>query len=55
MVRDLKTSPLLDGYRGAMRCEVGMLEDLVFRLSAMAVDAGNRRTQLQPVFMTAHG
>jgi hypothetical protein len=49
MIRHLKTFPLLDGYRGAMRCEAGMLEGLVLRLSAMAVGAGDRRTQLQSV------
>jgi acetyl coenzyme A synthetase (ADP forming)-like protein len=35
MVRSLKTFPLLDGYRGAARCNVGAVEDVLERVSAM--------------------
>ncbi len=35
MVTSLKTYPLLDGYRGAPRCDVAGLEDLLLRVSAM--------------------
>jgi acetate---CoA ligase (ADP-forming) len=35
MVSSLKTFPLLDGYRGAPRCDVGAIEDVLLRLSAM--------------------
>ncbi len=38
MVRSLATFPLLDGYRGAERCDVSALEDVLLRVSAM-VDA----------------
>jgi len=56
MIRDLKTFPLLDGYRGAMRCDVGMLEDLLLRLSAMAVDLpAIVELDCNPVIMTAQG
>ena len=56
MVRDLKTFPLLTGYRGAMRCDVGTLEDLLLRLSAMAVDlSAIVELDCNPVIMTAQG
>jgi acyl-CoA synthetase (NDP forming) len=35
MLRSLKTFPLLDGYRGAPKCDVGRVEDALLRLSAM--------------------
>lgn len=35
MLRSLKTFPLLDGYRGAPRCDIEAIEDVVFRVSAM--------------------
>jgi acetate---CoA ligase (ADP-forming) len=35
MVRSLKTFPRLDGYRGAPRSDVGALEDVLLRVSAL--------------------
>jgi acetyl coenzyme A synthetase (ADP forming)-like protein len=35
MVSSLKTFPLLDGYRGAARCDVRAIEDVLERVSAM--------------------
>jgi acyl-CoA synthetase (NDP forming) len=35
MLRSLKTFPLLDGYRGAERCDVAAVEDVLLRVSAM--------------------
>jgi acetyl coenzyme A synthetase (ADP forming)-like protein len=35
MVRSLRTFPLLDGYRGAPRCNLAAIEDVVLRVSAM--------------------
>ena len=35
MLRSLKTFPLLDGYRGAQRCDVAALEDVLLRVSAL--------------------
>ena len=35
MIRSLKTFPLLDGYRGAPRCDVAAIEDVVLRVSAI--------------------
>ena len=38
MVRELSTFPLLDGYRGAPRADVGALEDVLARVGALAAD-----------------
>ena len=35
MVRELRTFPLLDGYRGAPRADVGRVEQVLLRLSAL--------------------
>jgi len=35
MVRSLATFPLLDGYRGAPKADLGALEDLLLRVSAL--------------------
>jgi len=35
MVRSLQTFPLLDGYRGSPRCDIGAIEDVLLRVSAM--------------------
>jgi acyl-CoA synthetase (NDP forming) len=37
MLRGLKSFPLLDGYRGRPRAELGALRDLVMRVGALAV------------------
>jgi len=38
MIRELRTFPLLDGYRGAPPGDVGALEDVLLRLSALAAE-----------------
>jgi acyl-CoA synthetase (NDP forming) len=38
MVRSLATFPLLDGFRGAPKKDVGALEDVILRISRLAVD-----------------
>ncbi|MGH2877672.1 MAG: GNAT family N-acetyltransferase [Solirubrobacteraceae bacterium] len=35
MLRSLRTFPLLDGYRGAPRCDLPAIEDVLLRVSAM--------------------
>ena len=35
MLRDLKTFPLLDGYRGRPRADLGSVRDLVMRVGAL--------------------
>ena len=37
MLRRLKSFPLLDGYRGRPRAELGSLGELLMRVGAMAV------------------
>ena len=36
MLRELRTFPLLDGFRGAPRADVGALEDIITRVAALA-------------------
>jgi acyl-CoA synthetase (NDP forming) len=38
MLRSLKTFPLLDGYRGAPRCDIAAIEEVLLRIGVM-VDA----------------
>jgi acetyl coenzyme A synthetase (ADP forming)-like protein len=38
MVTSLKTYPLLDGFRGAPRCDVAKLEEILLRVGAMVED-----------------
>jgi len=56
MVRSLKTFPLLDGYRGAARCDVAAIEDVLLRVGAM-VDAHPEIAELDcnPVIARPHG
>jgi acetyl coenzyme A synthetase (ADP forming)-like protein len=35
MIRSLKTFPLLDGYRGAVRCDLAAIEDVLLRVGAL--------------------
>ena len=35
MLRSLRTFPLLDGYRGAPRCDLAAIEDVLLRVSAL--------------------
>ena len=56
MVRSLATFPLLDGYRGAPRADVGALEDVLLRISAL-VEAHPQVAELEcnPVVVTPDG
>jgi acetate---CoA ligase (ADP-forming) len=56
MVRSLKTFPLLDGYRGAPRCDVGAVEAVLLRVGAM-VEAHPEIVELDcnPVFARPDG
>ena len=36
MLRELRTFPLLDGFRGAPRADIGAVEDVVVRVAALA-------------------
>jgi acetyl coenzyme A synthetase (ADP forming)-like protein len=56
MLRSLRTFPLLDGYRGAPRCDVGAVEDVLLRVSAM-VEAHPEIMELDcnPLIVTPEG
>jgi acetate---CoA ligase (ADP-forming) len=56
MVRSLKTFPLLDGYRGAVKADVAALEDVLLRVSAL-VEAHPlvAEMDLNPVIVHARG
>jgi acetyl coenzyme A synthetase (ADP forming)-like protein len=56
MIRELRTFPLLNGYRGAQACDVGALEDIILRLSAM-VEAHEQigEVDLSPVLALSIG
>ncbi|TMK47620.1 MAG: GNAT family N-acetyltransferase [Actinobacteria bacterium] len=56
MVRSLKTFPLLDGYRGAPKADVGALEEVIHRVSTM-VEAHPSIAEMDcnPVMVLPHG
>ncbi len=56
MIRELRTFPLLDGYRGAPPADVAALEDILLRVSALAGDhAEIAELDCNPVLVAAHG
>jgi acetate---CoA ligase (ADP-forming) len=56
MIRELATFPLLDGFRGASVKDVGALEDVILRVSALA-DAHPEIAEMDcnPVMVLPHG
>lgn len=57
MARDLKTWPLLDGFRGRPKADVEALVDAIVAFSAMAAQLGDRvvEAEINPVFVLAEG
>ncbi|HYH90113.1 MAG TPA: GNAT family N-acetyltransferase [Solirubrobacteraceae bacterium] len=56
VLRKLKTFPLLDGYRGRARADLGSLRDLVMRVGALAAThPAIAELDLNPVIATAEG
>jgi acetyl coenzyme A synthetase (ADP forming)-like protein len=56
MVRELKTYPLLDGFRGASPADVAALEDALLRLSALAEDLPEiAELDCNPIVVLEHG
>jgi acyl-CoA synthetase (NDP forming) len=56
MLRDLKTFPLLDGYRGRPRADLGSVCDLVMRVGALvAAHPAVAELDLNPVIATPEG
>ena len=56
MLRDLKTFPLLDGYRGRPRADLDSVRDLVMRVGALvAAHPAVAELDLSPVIATPEG
>lgn len=56
MIRSLKTFPLLNGYRGGPRYDVGALEQLILRVSVLVEDIHEiRELDLNPVILLPEG
>ena len=56
MIRSLKTYPLLDGYRGAMKVDVASLERILLRIGAMAdAHAEIAELDVNPVIVSPTG
>jgi acyl-CoA synthetase (NDP forming) len=57
MVRELKTWPLLDGYRGRPRADVAALVDAIVAFSRMAMALGERlvEAEINPLFVLPAG
>ncbi len=56
MVRELRTFPLLDGFRGAARANVAALEDVVVRVAALgSAHPAVAELDLNPVVVTPGG
>jgi acetyl coenzyme A synthetase (ADP forming)-like protein len=56
MLRELRSFPLLEGYRGAARCDIDALEDVLLRIGALAEDHPNiAEMDCNPVIVSAHG
>jgi acetate---CoA ligase (ADP-forming) len=57
MAKELKTWPLLDGFRGRPKADVDALVDAVVAFSRMAAQLGDRllEAEINPVFVLAQG
>ncbi|SDC98558.1 CoA binding domain-containing protein [Cupriavidus sp. YR651] len=57
MIRDLKTWPLLDGYRGRPKADVEALADAIVAFSVMTASVGTRlvEAEINPVFVLPAG
>ena len=57
MARGLKTWPLLEGFRGAPKADVGALADAIVAFSRMAAQLGDRllEAEINPLFVLPEG
>jgi hypothetical protein len=57
MLHELKTWPLLDGYRGRVRADVDALVEAIVAFSGMAAQLGDRivEAEINPVFVLPAG
>ena len=56
MLRELRSFPLLDGYRGGPKCDIAALEDVLLRISALVEDHPHiAEMDCNPVMVSASG
>ena len=57
MLKELKTWPLLDGYRGRSRCDVDALVNAIVQFSTMVAAMGDRliECEINPIFVFPEG
>ena len=57
MLRELKTWPLLDGYRGRAKCDVNALTKVIVQFSNMAASLEDRllECEINPIFVFGEG
>jgi len=56
MLRELRSFPLLEGYRGAPQCDTAALQDVLLRIGALAEDHSNvAEVDCNPVIVTGSG
>jgi acyl-CoA synthetase (NDP forming) len=56
MLRELRSFPLLEGYRGTPRCDIDALEDVLLRIGALADDHPQiAELDCNPVMVSATG
>jgi acetyl coenzyme A synthetase (ADP forming)-like protein len=56
MLRDLRSFPVLEGYRGSPPCDIAALEDILLRISSLAEDHPRiAEVDCNPVIVTATG
>lgn len=56
MIRELKTFPLLEGYRGSPPADIAALEDVILRIAALVDDNPSvAELDLNPVLVHEHG
>jgi acyl-CoA synthetase (NDP forming) len=56
MIRELRTFPLLDGYRGSPRLDISALENVILRIGALVDDVPSiAELDLNPVLVHESG
>ena len=56
MLRELRSFPLLEGYRGGPTCDIAALEDVLLRIGALAEDHPHiAEMDYNPVLVSASG
>jgi hypothetical protein len=57
MLQQLKTWPLLDGYRGRPKCDVNALVKAIVQFSELVASLGDRliECEINPIFVFADG